>query len=200
MVGTSKNFVLQISLGCKLLVDSGAQVNVIPPSINDRHTPSKGPALQAVNRSSIQTFPKRIVPIVIGDRYFSWNFVITNVSQPLLGPSFLCTQGVILDLKGYRLINTKSYAIIPLTRTTQVSPCISMVAVQVGGALSDILRDFLSITMLNFSSTVLKHGVEHYVQTQGPPISARARRLPLDKLKLAKEEFDKLCIIVVQVL
>ena len=39
---------------------------------------------------------------------------------------------------------------------------------------------------------MLKHGVEHYVKTQCPLISARARRLPPDKLKLAKEEFDKL--------
>ena len=154
---------LQILLGCKLLVDSGAQFSVIPHSINDRHTPSKGPALQAVNGSSIRTFPTHIMPIVISDRHFSWEFVITNVSQPLLGPSFLCTQGVILDLKSYRLINTESYAIIPLILTTQVSPRISMVAVHVGGAFSDILRDFVSITMLNFLSTVLKHGVEHYV-------------------------------------
>ena len=80
-----------------------------------------------------------------------------------------------LDLKGHRLIDTKSYAIIPLTRATQVGPRISRVAIQVGGAFSDILREFPSITTSNSSSIVLKHGVENYVQTQGPLISARAR-------------------------
>ena len=97
-----------------------------------------------------------------------------------------------LDLKGHRLINTKSYAIIPLTQTTHVGPHISTVAVKAGGTFSDLLREFPSSTMPNFSSIVLKHGVEHYVHSRGSPISARAKCLPQDKLKLAKEKFDKL--------
>ena len=81
------------------------------------------------------------------------------------GLIFLCTNGLILDLKSHRLIDTKSYAIIPLTQATQVGPHISTVAVQADGAFSDLLRKFPSITMPNFSSTVLKHGAEHFVQT-----------------------------------
>ena len=65
-------------------MDSGTQVSVIPPSVNDRHTPSKDPALQSVNRSSIRTFDTHIMPIVVGDRHFPWEFVIADVSQPLL--------------------------------------------------------------------------------------------------------------------
>ena len=159
-------------------MDSGAQVSVIPPSVNDRHTSSKGHApLQAVNGSFIHTLDTLLVPIVISDRHFSWEFVIADASQPLLGADFLCTNGLMLDLKGHRLIDTKSYVIIPLTQATQVGPHISTVAVEAGGAYSDILRELPSITMPNFSLTVLKHGVEHYMQTQSPPISARARVL-----------------------
>ena len=121
-------------------MDSGAQLSVIPPSVNDRYTPSKGSALQAVKGSSICTFCTHIMPIVIGDRHFSWEFVIADVSQPLLGGGdFLCTNGLILDLKGHRLIDTKSYAIIPLTQATQVGPRIRTVEVQAGGAFSDLL-------------------------------------------------------------
>ena len=74
-------------------MDSGAQVSVNPPSVNDRHTPSKGPALQAVNGSFIRTFGTHTMPIVIGDRNFSWEFVIAYVSQPLLGADFCAPMG-----------------------------------------------------------------------------------------------------------
>ena len=62
-------------------MDSGAQVSVIPPSVNDKHTSSQGPALQAINGSSICTFDTLIVLIVIGDRHFSWEFVIADVGN-----------------------------------------------------------------------------------------------------------------------
>jgi hypothetical protein len=37
-----------------------------------------------------------------------------------------------------------------------------------------------------------KHGVEFFLPTKGPPLHARAQRLPPDKLKLAKAEFKKM--------
>ena len=37
-----------------------------------------------------------------------------------------------------------------------------------------------------------KHGVQHFISTKGPSIHARARRLPPDKLEIAKAEFDRM--------
>ena len=37
----------------------------------------------------------------------------------------------------------------------------------------------------------MKHGVEHYIPTKGPPTHARARHLAPDKLRISKEEFQK---------
>ena len=37
-----------------------------------------------------------------------------------------------------------------------------------------------------------KHGVEHHIVTEGPPLHARARRLDADKLAAAKAEFTKM--------
>ena len=37
-----------------------------------------------------------------------------------------------------------------------------------------------------------KHGVELHIPTKAPPVHSRARRLPPDKLRIAKEEFRKL--------
>ena len=43
--------------------------------------------------------------------------------------------------------------------------------------------------MPHFTSATNKHGVEHHIITTSPPVHARARRLPANKLAQAKVEF-----------
>ena len=50
--------------------------------------------------------------------------------------------------------------------------------------------DYPDITTPNFTQPQVKHGVEHFIPTNGPPVHARARRLPPDKLASAKAEFE----------
>ena len=38
----------------------------------------------------------------------------------------------------------------------------------------------------------MKHGVEHYIPTRGPPTHTKAHCLAPDKLRIAKEEFRKM--------
>ena len=44
----------------------------------------------------------------------------------------------------------------------------------------------------NFASSENKHGIEHYIETKGPPVFSRARRLDGAKLEAAKKEFAEL--------
>ncbi|KAK7930700.1 hypothetical protein WMY93_007095 [Mugilogobius chulae] len=53
----------------------------------------------------------------------------------------------------------------------------------------NVLAEFPSLTTPAFSSVVAKHGVEHFIPTNGPPVFARARRLDAVKMAIAKEEF-----------
>ena len=36
----------------------------------------------------------------------------------------------------------------------------------------------------------MKHNVTHHINTTGPPVHARARRLPPDQLRIARQEFE----------
>ena len=181
-------YVWNRSSGCKFW---WTQVSEYQASYKAKHPPSKGTALQAVNPSSIRSFGTHIVPLSMWTNV-SQEFVNADVSQTLLGADFLCSSGLMVDLKGHRLIDTTTYAITSLSRATQVGRHISIVAVKANGPFADLLGEFPSITTPKFSSRVVKHGVEHFVQTQGPSISAWARHLPPDKLRRAKEEFSKL--------
>ncbi|KAJ8401707.1 hypothetical protein AAFF_G00376780 [Aldrovandia affinis] len=52
-----------------------------------------------------------------------------------------------------------------------------------------LLAEFPDLTQPTFSAPTIKHGVEHHIDTKGPPVYARARRLDPAKLAVAKAEF-----------
>ena len=131
------------SSGCKHLLDLRAQVRVISASCKDKHPSSKSPVLQAVNESSISTFGTRVVPILIRDKCYTWDCVFEDVCQPLLGGDFMCTSDCMVDHKGYRLIDTTTYAITLLSRVAQVDPRISIVAIKADGHLVIYWESFL---------------------------------------------------------
>jgi hypothetical protein len=55
-----------------------------------------------------------------------------------------------------------------------------------------ILTEFPQVTTPTFAQPTVAHGVQHFIPTQCTPVHARARRLPPDKLRIAKEEFRKM--------
>ncbi|GBL88608.1 hypothetical protein AVEN_195610-1 [Araneus ventricosus] len=52
-----------------------------------------------------------------------------------------------------------------------------------------LLSEFPSLTEAS-STRQAKHDIKHCIQTTGPPVFSRPRRLPPDKLKAAKQEFE----------
>ncbi|GFS16759.1 transposon Ty3-G Gag-Pol polyprotein [Elysia marginata] len=54
-------FLTDLNTGRRFLVDTGAQVSVIPPTWFDRHHGQHGPPLQAANGTSISTYGSRTV-------------------------------------------------------------------------------------------------------------------------------------------
>lgn len=72
------------------LVDTGAQVSIVPPSHTERATSKGNVRLQAVNGSEIATFGVHSLTPDIGlRRLFPWVFIIADVPQPILGADFL---------------------------------------------------------------------------------------------------------------
>ena len=59
-------YITDCSNGFRLLVDTGTEVSVIPPSAADRIHPCTGLSLQAVNDSPITTYGDRLLTVNIG--------------------------------------------------------------------------------------------------------------------------------------
>ena len=55
-----------------------------------------------------------------------------------------------------------------------------------------MLQDYPEILQPHFSSDTVRHGVQHHITTATAPVHAKARRLPPDKLAVAKAEFEEM--------
>ena len=174
------------------LIDTGAEVSVIPPRPEDRRQPLDCVQLQAANGSSIQTFGRRAETIELGlAKSFPWNFIIAEVTKPIIGADFLRHYGLLVDLARKRLIDAETFISVPTSyRRSDVS---RLCVITAKDEYSSMLEDFKDITTPCIKKCRLQGKVQHYIETHScRPVFARARRLAPDKLAAAKEEFDKL--------
>ena len=88
----------------KFLVDTGAEISVVPATRFDWLNGHTGASLLAANGSHISTFGTRTLTIQILEGVFRWAFVVASVSQPLLGADFLRAHSLLVDVKHHRLV------------------------------------------------------------------------------------------------
>ena len=99
------------------LVDTGAEISVLPPTGIERRN-TQGPVFLAANGSNIKTYGKRAVTLDLPPGRFQWNFVSADVTRPILGADFLRANSLFVDMKHQRLVNAESFTSIPLRKTT----------------------------------------------------------------------------------
>ena len=174
-------FVTDSNSGYHFLVDTGAEVSVLPPSGTERKHPQGGCNLLAVNGSAITTYGKRSLTLNLGlRRTFRWVFIVANVQSPILGADFLRHYNLLVDIKHSRLVDAITQLRVQgiISQVTSPSPSTS------------IITKYPAVFKPHLSSSSTVHDVTHHIQTTGPPICARPRRLPPEKLVVARREFE----------
>ena len=78
-------FVQDHDSGKRFLVDTGAQVSVLPATGQLTRSYVNGPTLLAANGSAIRTFGTRTESLHIGSQRYTWPFILADVAQPILG-------------------------------------------------------------------------------------------------------------------
>nr|VZI48126.1 unnamed protein product [Spirometra erinaceieuropaei] len=175
----------------KFLVDSGAEVSVVPPTLAQSKTCSSF-CLTAANNSGIPTFGQRSITLDFGlRRIFRWVFIIAEISVALIGVDFRANFNLLVDLKNHRLVN--SITNLHARCQSDVNPCMNPLTDM---PISDcpfhlLLRQFPPpLGNPSFRAVDIKHTVTHHISTTGRPKSCRPRRLAPDRLKIAKAEFE----------
>ncbi len=174
----------------RFLVDTGAQVSIVPASSHDRRYGEPGSPLIAANGTRIKTFGNRNTSLILDGQRFSWPFIIADVTQPIMGADFLHANDLLVDLKRKKLVNAQTFSSIRMGSSTQRAPHIA--AVQNHDSYKSLLANRPGLITPTFAIDMPKHGVQHYIPTSGPPVHAKARRLDSEKLAIAKAEFRTL--------
>lgn len=183
--------------GRAFLVDTGAQVSVIPASSSSSSTsPASSSSsclkLQAANGSPIQTYGTVRMDVCFGGRTLTGRFFRANVQRPLLGADFLLRHRLLVDIAGRRLIDAENLC--PILGGHMSSTPIHAVRLSAmnADAYSMLLERFPGLTRPDFAAHNPRHGVNHHITTEGAAAWAKPRRLDPTKLRAAKAEFESL--------
>ncbi|XP_076383719.1 uncharacterized protein LOC143260968 [Megalopta genalis] len=174
--------------GVRFLVDTGADVSVIPRSPHSKRRIDDDFKLYAANGTPINTYGEQLLFVNLGLRtQFSWRFIVADTSKAILGADFLGHYSLLVNIKNKRLIDSQTHLFSVGKVTNSTQPTVTTIGKT--NSFSTLLKEFSSITRQN-SKAYQKHGVQHHITTKGTPIAERARRLPPDRLKAAKAEFE----------
>ena len=143
----------------------------------------------AANGSSIASYGTQQTHVQLGKRKFTVTFIIADVRRPILGADFLRRHKLLVDLCGQKLIDAHSFQSYACAATDN-DLCVSPVAtVDSNHYKQCLLQHYPELLRPTFHAARPSHDVSHYITTVGPPVHCKTRRLPPDRLAIAKAEF-----------
>ena len=163
------------NLGTYFLVDTGAEVSIVPPTSPDRVKPPSL-SLIAANGSHIKLYGTRQMTLRINNNKYTWRFQVADVHKSILGADFLRANNLLVDLTYKRLIRLDSLTIIKgVLKDVPANVCNIIRASHTTNKYAKLLQDRPKLTTPTFAlEGTPKHGVRHYIVTNGPPVHALA--------------------------
>ncbi|UYV65657.1 hypothetical protein LAZ67_3004985, partial [Cordylochernes scorpioides] len=182
-------FVMDKNTGLRFLVDSGADISIIPPKDKNRMLISDYKPY-AANGTEIVTYGTKVSNLDFGlRRQFQWPFVIVNTNRAILRADFLNNFGLVIDIKNKRLIDgITNFSIRGAIQS--ISDMGNISTLNSSSKVSAILTKYPNLCRPQSDFVEAKHSVKHYIPTRGQPIHSKACRLDSQRLTLAKAEFQ----------
>ena len=174
--------------GVQYLVDTGASISMFPgPSSPSATTPS----MQSASGAPIATGGEKKIHLTFATsdshlQSFDWDFLLGEVTGPILGNDFLSAHSLCVDSAGVCVKNSWTGVCFPAVSSFTLK---KQTAAILPAEIQKLLAEFPSIAAEDQSLPPSLHGVEHFIETSGPPVSARFRRLDAEKLAVAKKIF-----------
>lgn len=176
----------------KFLVDTGANISVIPANSKQKSEQCMDYKLFAANNSEIKTYGIKHMTLNLNlRRPYRWTFVIADVNQAILGADFLTHHNLIVDLSAKKLIDGETKLLTLGSIIESNMPSVG--TINYDHPFLSLLKDYPEITkpisFNNLENTCVNNDTLHYIETSGKPVHARARPLPPDRYHKVKEEF-----------
>ena len=184
-------FSKDLTSSLSFLVDTGAEVSVLPPSGSPPSRCTTGYSLHAANHSLIATYGTRSMTLNLGLRcVFHWIFIIAEVRHAILGANFLHHFGLSVDVRKSCLVDTLTQIQVHGISTNIVSVSPALLCLNRNDPNANVLAEFPNILSPRANTLLPQHSITHHIRTTGPVVSVHPRRLPPDRLQVAKQEFD----------
>lgn len=182
-------FIYDQSNNLRFLVDTGADLSVLPRNrFTDFHK-NLDIILTAANGSIIHTYGKKMLKVDLNlRRLFPFVFNIADIEIPIIGADFLSHFGLLVDLQNKRLIDNKT----SLSTNCSLQNCsLSSIKIfPVENEFTQLLLKFRNLISSPDYNSPVRHSVKHYIITEGHLPFSRPRRLDAVKFKLAQNEFN----------
>ena len=182
----------------KFLVDSGAGFSCVPVSLaQGLRIPIEDCNIQLLSCdgspvSVLGTIRLRII-ITQLRREFSWNFVVANLTQAILGWDFLNHFSLSLDC-GSGVIRDSSTGLVCSVSRALEQQSLALIFDKIPSSVRDVLEKYPELIQPTSNLQFISTGVEHHIRLQesvSPPWS-KPRRLTGLKLQAARDEINKL--------
>ena len=153
------------------LIDTGADLSILPKTQFNPDDTNHKKLLKSANNTTITYHGQTKVTFTIEGfkGSFKWNFSVADVSKPILGADFLAHFNISVNCQNCTIFNPVS---------------------------KESCKGIKHLTSEDQHETheVKSHrpNVKMRIETEGPPVAQRSRKLFGEKLKAAKLEFDKL--------
>lgn len=91
----------------KFLIDTGADISVVPKSFVNHHQSSSDFKLFAANGTPINTYGQKLITVNFGlKRAFPFIFVVADVDRAIVGADFLTKFNLLVDVANKRLLDS----------------------------------------------------------------------------------------------
>lgn len=145
--------------------------------------------LYAANGTTIKTYGFQNITVSFGlRRLFRWNFIIADTQNAIIGSDFLHYFDILVDIRRTRIIDNKTSIASSGSWISKNQTSIHSIAPN--HQFKDLIQKFPFITKIHNNGLGTTHNTSHFIETKGPAVAANPRRLPPDKLKIAKAEFE----------
>lgn len=188
---TCRLFLTDATTKTKYLIDTGADVSILPASFKLKLKQPDSYTLFAANGTPIRTYGKRLITINLGlRRQFEWEFLVADVTKPIIGADLLAHYGLLVDIKNKKLIDETTRLSVDCASLKIKYERISTIGC--GTGFDHLLGEFKDLTLPNTRNPkeIIKTSISHQIITNGQPVYARPRRLNPKMLKIAQKLFS----------
>lgn len=191
---TSRLFITDRKTKIQYLVDTGSDLCVFPRSAVREPRNKTKYELFAANGTIIATYGYIPMSLDLGlRRTFTWQFIVADVSKPIIGVDFLGYYNLLVDCRNQLLVDGVTTLTVPAPRQGSANGTPSVRTIINESEYLRILKEYPEITRPAGKPGTPKHNTVHHIRTtSGPPVSSRPRRLDPDRLKIAKGEFEEM--------